>query len=282
MRRVAPGFGICIATAAALALTAVSVTPSLAASPTTVPTINDFSCRPTSAHPRPVVLVHGTFSNGSSFGTLAPQLINAGFCVFAPSYGCQLGQQLICATARIEDSAGELASFVNRVLAATGASQVDLVGHSQGGMMPRWYLKFLEGAARVHQLVGLAPSNHGTTLDGLAGLAGLIPGATFLCAACAEQLAGSAFLSQLNAGADTDPGVQYTVIETQFDEVITPFTSAFLVGPDVTDIVLQNSCNQDYTGHLGITSDPNAIGWVLHALDPTRPKPACVPYTFSL
>ena len=61
---------------------------------------------------------------------------------------------------------------------ATGASQVDIVGHSQGGMMPRYYIKFLGGAAKVHTLVGLAPSNHGTTLDGLFTLASYFPGAS--------------------------------------------------------------------------------------------------------
>ena len=38
-----------------------------------------------------------------------------------------------------------------------------MVGHSQGGMMPRYYIKFLGGADKVDDLVGLAPSNHGTS-----------------------------------------------------------------------------------------------------------------------
>ena len=83
------------------------------------------------------------------------------------------------------------------VLAATGAAKVDLVGHSQGGMMPRYYLKFLGGAAHVDKLVALAPSNHGTTLDGLTalvtalGTAGLVNGAiNALCTACGQQEAG--------------------------------------------------------------------------------------------
>ena len=69
---------------------------------------------------------------------------------------------------------------VTQVLAATGAPKVDLLGHSQGGMMPRYYLKFLGGAQYVNALVALAPSNYGTTLDGLTtlvtdlGLAGLV------------------------------------------------------------------------------------------------------------
>jgi hypothetical protein len=37
-------------------------------------------------------------------------------------------------------------------------------------MMPRWYLRFDGGTAYVHDLVGLAPSNHGTTVDGISTL----------------------------------------------------------------------------------------------------------------
>ena len=117
------------------------------------------------------------------------------------------------------------------MLAATGAARVDLVGHSQGGMMPQYYLKFLGGAAKVNRFVALAPSSHGTSLDGLVTLVGdfgLLGLANSLvspaCAACVEQEAGSAFLAHLNAGGDTAPGVTYTVIETKYDEVVTPFT----------------------------------------------------------
>src|SRR6202012_4501528 len=108
------------------------------------------------------------------------------------------------ATGDIATSAGELSSFVNRVLNATGAAKVDLVGHSQGGMMPRYYLKFDGGATYVDKLVALAPSNHGTTLDGLTALvtalgqAGLVNGAiNALCTACGQQEAGSSFLTNL-------------------------------------------------------------------------------------
>ena len=292
MRRIAPGLGISLSAAAALAVAAVDWTPAAAASATqsarTASTaaqlagVNNFSCKPTAAHPRPVVLVHGTFATMGEFVALAPRLARAGYCVFALNYGCQNGQQLVCATAPIEDSALQLAAFVDRVLAATGAAQVDLVGHSQGGMMPRQYLKFLGGATRVHELIGLAPSNHGTTLDGLKALVAAIPGGSTLCDACQEQLAGSAFLAELNAGGDTVPEVQYTVIETRYDEVVTPYTSAFLSGPSVTNVLLQDACPPDLTGHAAIVVDPNAIGWVLHALDPTSPAPACFPFGLPL
>ena len=242
---------------------------------------NDFSCRPSPAHPFPVVLVHGTFGNASNFSSLSPRLASAGYCVFALNYGCQNAQQVICGTAPIEDSAAQLSAFVDQVLSATRAAKVDIVGHSQGGMMPRYYLRFLNGAARVDRLVGLAPSNHGTTVDGLQNLAAALAGAVD-CDACVQQLAGSAFLAKLNAGGDTLPGVRYTVIETRFDEVVTPFASAFLSGPAVTNVLLQSSCPFDLTGHVSIVLDPNAIGWVQTALNPSARPPGCTPFLLTV
>jgi triacylglycerol esterase/lipase EstA (alpha/beta hydrolase family) len=276
--------GGALAVLGALALVLTSA-PAYAASSTssagTVSGANDFGCRPSAAHPFPVVLVPGTFANASEFSVLSPRLASDGYCVFALNYGCQALGAVVCATGPIEESAGQLAAFVDRVLAATGASRVDLVGHSQGGMMPRYYLKFLGGTARVHRLIGLAPSNHGTTLNGLQNLAAALAG-TVDCDACLEQFAGSAFLARLNAGGDTLPGVQYTVIESRFDEVVTPFTSAFLSGPPVTNILLQDRCAFDATGHVSIVIDPNAIGWVETALDPTVRPPACTPFLITL
>jgi triacylglycerol esterase/lipase EstA (alpha/beta hydrolase family) len=248
------------------------------------PGANDWSCKPTSAHPRPVVLVHGTFADMSdSWQALSPLLHDSGYCVFAFNYGSHDGAGLlgVYATGPIESSSQQLASFVGRVRAATGAVQVDLVGHSQGGMMPRYYLRYLGGAGSVHTLVGLAPSNHGTTLDGLFTLAGFFPGATGffgVCPACEQQAAGSAFLSELNAGSETVPGVSYTVIESANDEVVTPYTSAFMSGPSVTNILLQQQCPLDQGEHLSMPYDHIADADVLNALDPAHAVPiACTP-----
>jgi hypothetical protein len=167
------------------------------------------------------------------------------------------------------------------VIAATGASQVDIVGHSQGGMMPRYYLKFLNGAPKVHTLVGLVPSNHGTTLDGLFTLASYFPGTNVLlsdCPACTEQEAGSAFITNLNTPRETVGGVGYTVIESRHDEVVTPYRSAFLSGSGVTNITLQRQCLLDQGEHLSMPYDHIADADVLTALDPARPMhPACTP-----
>lgn len=247
------------------------------------PGANNWSCKPSAAHPQPVVLVHGTFADmADSWQALSPLLYDKGYCVYALNYGsyADSGAIGVYGTGEIAKSAEELSSFVDRVLASTGASQVDLVGHSQGGMMPRYYIDKLGGASKVHALVGLAPSNHGTTLDGLFTLAGYFPGASafvgFLCPACGEQEAGSAFLESLNSGGGTASGVQYTVIESKYDEVVTPYASAFLSGSNATNILLQEQCGLDYGEHLSMPYDHIADADVLTALDPQQPqKPAC-------
>lgn len=243
------------------------------------PGANDFACKPSAAHPRPVVLVHGTFADMSnSWQAISPLLKNNGYCVFALNYGDYNGSGAIgvYGVDDIPTSAAELNAFVDQVLAATGAAEVDLVGHSQGGMMPRYYLKYLGGAAEVHTLVGLSPSNHGTTLDGLFILSNFFPGANqftgALCPACEQQRAGSAFITDLNSGGETVPGVDYTVIQTRYDTVVTPYNSAFLSGSNVKNILLQNQCILDLGDHLSMPYDHIAGADVLTALDPAHPR----------
>jgi triacylglycerol esterase/lipase EstA (alpha/beta hydrolase family) len=257
------------------------------------PGANDWSCRPSAQHPYPVVLVPGTLENmAGNWYTLSSLLSDEGYCVFALNYGQEAGRVVGFpgalppgGTGPIARSAGELAAFVERVLAATGAAKADLVGHSQGGMMPRYYLKFLGGAEKVHTLVGLSPSNHGTTVDGLTSLLALLPGGPetgaleLACGpSCEEQFEGSTFLTDLNAGGDTVPGVGYTVIETRYDEVVTPYTSAFLTGPEVTNVELQQQCPLDASEHLATPFDHVALRDVLNVLDPAHARaPSCGP-----
>ncbi|SFN84646.1 Lipase (class 2) [Streptomyces sp. cf124] len=240
---------------------------------------NDYSCEPSSAHPRPVVLVHGTFANSvDNWLGLAPYLVNRGYCVYSLDYGQLPGVAFFNGLGPIDRSAQQLDAFVDRVLAATGAAEADLVGHSQGGMMPRYYLKFLGGAAEVNALVGIAPSNHGTTLNGLTQLLDHFPGAGDLLStatpALADQVVGSPFLTKLNAGGDTVPGVTYTVLATRYDEVVTPYRSQFLDGPNVRNIVIQDLCALDLSEHAAIgLVDRIAFHEVVNALDPAHATP---------
>ena len=169
------------AAAALLALAGV-----LAAAPAQAATsgFDNWSCHPSAAQPEPVVVVHGTFGDSQSLlERLESTLVSSGYCVFALDYGNR-------ATGPIEDSAAQLRTYVDRVLAATGAAKVSMVGHSQGGMMPRYYIRFLGGADKVDDLVGLSPSNHGTSQPLL-----LTPGLSYLCPSCLQQKTGSAFLT---------------------------------------------------------------------------------------
>jgi triacylglycerol esterase/lipase EstA (alpha/beta hydrolase family) len=227
---------------------------------------------PASAHAapactgEPVVLVHGTFGDSTNWGYIKPQLKAQGYCTYAIDYGRR-------GTGDIPTSAKQLAAFVDGVLATTGAAKVDIVGHSQGGMMPRYFIKNLGGAAKVDDLIGLAPSNHGTDTPLAAS------SDERLCAACRQQAMGSDFLTALNAGDETPGDVDYTVVETRYDEVVTPYTSALL--DDATNVLLQDKCPHDVSEHLSIMIDQAAVQWIEDALAHSGPadpgfSPACV------
>ncbi|TKK91576.1 alpha/beta fold hydrolase [Herbidospora galbida] len=232
---------------------------------------NIWTCKPSPLRPRPVVLVHGTFEDmAGNWATLAPKLKAAGHCVFALNYGRVPATGPLNGVGDIARSARQLSDFIDRVLTATGASEVDIVGHSQGGMMPRYYLKFLNGAAKVHRLIGVTPSNHGTNSNGLVNLArllGLSPAISLVCQSCQQQMVGSDFMRTLNDGGDTVPGVHYTVIATRFDLVVTPHTSSFLTGDSVENILLQDRAPLDFSGHVAVNYDPVVHQIVLNTLD---------------
>ncbi|MFL5995108.1 MAG: esterase/lipase family protein [Streptomyces sp.] len=276
---------------AALLLTAaVAVVPAAgAAQAATAPTSgwNDYSCKPSAAHPRPVVLVHGTFADSvDNWLALAPYLENRDYCVFSFDYGQLSGVPLFYGLGPIDRSAEQLKTFVDKVLAATGAPETDLVGHSQGGMMPRYYLRFLGGAAKVNALVGIAPDNHGTTLSGITNLLPYFPGIQDLLTtntpALADQVVGSPFLTKLNDGGDTVPGVKYTVLATKYDEVVTPYRSQFLSGSGVHNVLLQDLCTLDLSEHVAIgLFDRIAFHEVANALDPTHATPTTCASAFS-
>ncbi|MGW7819281.1 esterase/lipase family protein [Streptomyces puniciscabiei] len=275
---------------AALLLTAaVATVPAATAAADTAPSSgwNDWSCKPSAEHPRPVVLVHGTLGNSvDNWLSLAPYLKDRGYCVYSLDYGQLTGVPLFYGLGPIDKSAEQLSAFVDRVLAATGAAKADLVGHSQGGVMPRYYLKFLGGAGKVNALVGLAPDNHGASLSGLTNLLPYFPGASDLIKAntpgLADQVPGSDFLTKLNADGDTVPGVHYTVIATKYDEVATPWKNDYLSGADVHNVLLQDLCPLDLSEHVAIgLFDRIAFHEVVNALDPAHATATTCASAFS-
>ncbi|MDR7073005.1 esterase/lipase family protein [Fictibacillus barbaricus] len=238
------------------------------------PGANDASCRPSDEHPNPVVLVPGTFETMErNFIDLAPVLKQKGYCVYSLNYG-YTGS--VPASGPIEDSAMELKIFIDHVLQLTGAEKVSIVGHSQGGMMPRYYTKFLGGDQKVDDLIGLVPSNHGT--KGVAGLTELTTTGADLasCEACHQQSADSDFIAKLNEGDETPGNISYTNVSTRNDEIVVPYTSAFLSGnpSQTTNVTIQDYYPYDQIEHQNIAQDPLAFKFVFDALDHDGPADA--------
>src|SRR3954462_6752210 len=120
------------------------------------PGANDFSCR-SAQHPVPAILVHGTFGDMTvSWNLFSPALVQAGYCVYALDL-VKRGM------APMDQSADKLAAFIDEVMTRTGATKVSLVGHSQGGMLGRYVARFRGKLDVIDDIVGLAPSSHGTT-----------------------------------------------------------------------------------------------------------------------
>lgn len=246
------------------------------------PGANIWSCHPSAAHPEPVVLVHGTGGNkNDNWQTFAPLLANNGYCVYAFTYGVLPGAGLplnqVGGLAPIESSAAQMSVLVDRVLAATGAAKVDIVGHSQGTFMPDYYAKFLGGANKIDKYVSLAPLWHGTNLLAAGTLTKL--GAAYgfhvneqAFGAGAQMIAGSQFVATLRSGGTPAvAGITYTNIATKHDELVVPYTSG--IEPGMTNIVVQNQCGLDFSDHLELVADPVAAADVLNALDPAHPRP---------
>ncbi|HEY2436409.1 MAG TPA: alpha/beta fold hydrolase, partial [Solirubrobacteraceae bacterium] len=112
--------------------------------------------------------------------------------------------------------AGEYVVYAIRAMHATSGQRVQIVGHSQGGMVPRWALRFWpDTRPMVDDVVGLSPSNHGT-LD--ANVVCLLTCAPSIW----QQRTNSPFIAALNSIQETFPGISYTDIYTDSDEVVVP------------------------------------------------------------
>ena len=275
-----------------------AIEPMLIAPNSSPPGANDDSCVPSEAHPNPVILVHGLTQTRAFWQTASPLLKNNGYCVFAITYG-QLpdvdatagGDGGLGGMASIEDSAHELDAFVDHVLAVTGAAEVDLVGHSEGTVMPQYYLKRLGGADKVQRYVAITPLYDGSTGWGIDGFIHALEALPLglgevirdlfetVCGACRDALAGSEFNRDLYAdGVKAVPGVEYTTILSRHDEIVTPWQSGLLDAPNATNHVLQDGCEQDLSEHLAAAVTPRAMGIMLNALDPEHAvTPPCVP-----
>jgi pimeloyl-ACP methyl ester carboxylesterase len=243
---------------------------------------NDFDCEPTRKHPHPVVLVHGLAANQTvNWPTMSPFLANRGYCVFSLTYGrresVDFGAYQPGGLLRMQRSARQLRRFVKRVRNATGARKVDIVGHSEGSLMPNYWVRFMGGARVVDDYVGVTPLWDGTNLAGLATIdeIGQALGLSQVaydtlepyCASCRQFLSSSKFMRKMNSrGGPAAPGVDYTMIMTKNDELVQPWQSGYMDG--ATNHVVQDQCGLDQSEHLSIIFDPTTAFDIWNALEP--------------
>lgn len=172
--------------------------------------------------------------------------------------------------------AGEHVVHAIRTMHEAAGRKVSIIGHSQGGMVGRWALRFWpDTRALVDDVIGFAPSNHGTTAARDCAKGGC-------SAASTQQSDQSNFMRALNSAAETWEGVSYTNVVTRLDETVQPFTSGFLTtgAGRITNVIAQDVCPTSVSEHLLIgLIDPTAHALALDALthdgpaDPARVAP---------
>ncbi|MCS4532332.1 triacylglycerol lipase [Corynebacterium sp. ES2730-CONJ] len=243
-------------------------TPLLARIPTANIFEDDWRARPTSAHPFPVVLVHGTGQTKGNWQELGQDLRAAGFAVFAPDFGHR-------STAPVKESASQVGAYIEAVLEVTKAPKVILIGHSQGGILARYWMHHLGGEHKTHHLISLSVPNQGTTpiafLPAAARTETLERSldkiiASWFGPAGLELLSGSPLITALNAAGDTLPGVRYTSIVTRQDAIVTPLEAGYLKGPDAENICVQDSHKWAIVRHEEMSTNKYVRELVLEAL----------------
>jgi triacylglycerol lipase len=185
---------------------------------------------------QPILFVHGYLEGGLGLWNTMIARLKADGCPSSKLFDWNYNSALSNATI-----ASQIKTKVNQIKAATGASKVDIVSHSMGGLSSRYYLKNLGGTANVDQWISLAGPNHGTNISYLCLI--LTP------ISCLEMLPGSFFVRNLNSGDETPGSVRYATWWSPCDEIILPPSSTILSGATNT----MNAC----VLHIAETQDWN-------------------------
>src|SRR3954465_15164219 len=182
-----------------------------------------------SAHD-PILFVHGWNSSSSTWNTMVSRFTADGWTPAELNNWSYNWHQSNATTA------SQISTKVNAILAATGATKVDIISHSMGGLSSRYYVRNLGGAAKVDDWVSLGGPNHGTNTS-------------YFCfdTSCGEMRANSTFLKAVNSGDETPGAVNYGTFWSPCDEVINPDSSVALSGASNT----QTAC----ISHTALTTD---------------------------
>jgi triacylglycerol esterase/lipase EstA (alpha/beta hydrolase family) len=188
----------------------------------------------------PVILLHGFAMNRTNWIWLGRRLARRGI---GPLYGTSY-----FSPQPVRRSAEHLQRFIRRVLAREGAERVDIVAHSLGGVVARYYIERLDGAAHVHRLVTIGSPHAGTVI---ARYGAIIPSAQ-------ETRVNSRFYSELGPMLARQ-GIRYTSVWSRADAIIEPPESAS-IAPAGDDLVF------DDLGHLSLLLSPRVLDKVAERL----------------
>lgn len=169
----------------------------------------------------PILFVHGYAGNNGNWQDMKTRFLNDGWQdieLYAYNYS------FIDSNA---SSAAEIRDQVDRILATTGATKVDIVAFSMGSISSRYYLKNLGGSTKVDAWVSLAGPNHGTDA---------VENNQCNFTPCREIIPGSSFLIALNATDETPGLVRYATFRSPCDETINPDASVILSGATNTQV----------------------------------------------
>ena len=135
---------------------------------------------------------------------------------------------------------------------------IDVLGHSQGGLEPRWAIKWFPAGRRVGDYISLASPNHGTQqANHLVTLQRCAP-------ACWQMRRGSNFIQALNSGDETPGAKAYTNVYSQTDELVQPAGTSALRG--ASNVLIQDICPGRPVEHLDILADFITYRLVMDAL----------------
>jgi triacylglycerol lipase len=193
-----------------------------------------------SAHD-PILFVHGWNSSSSTWNTMVSRFSTDGWTPAELNNWSYNWHQSNATTA------SQISSKVDSILAATGATKVDIISHSMGGLSSRYYLKNLGGTAKVDDWVSLGGPNHGTDTANFC-----------FDTSCVEMRQNSTFLKALNSGDETPGTVTYGTFWSPCDEVINPDSSVALSGATNT----QTACLSHSALHEDATVYANVRDFV--------------------
>jgi triacylglycerol lipase len=159
----------------------------------------------------PVIFVHGYGVSTMSWYWFMRMLARRG--VGRPMYALEYNW-----LAPVEESSQDLARLIERALAEQGASQVDIIAHSWGGFLSRWYIERLGQGARVRQLIMISTPLQGTWMALLA-----------FGGPRREMEVGSRFVMSLAAAPPSPP---YATLWSECDQIVTPPQLCLLADPD--------------------------------------------------